>query len=77
MVQGPLSFGPHNLAVEANGNILVVSEEGSGVEHLLCIDPNTDHRTLVSDFADPGQGLTGIDVVDIVVVGHGNDTQGH
>ena len=59
--QGPLGRGPSDVAVEANGNILVVSGN-AGTNNggaLFRVNRNNGSRTLLSDFGNAGQGLLG------------------
>jgi hypothetical protein len=51
---------PGSVAVEANGNILVVSQGGTNFsDALFRVNRNNGSRTLLSDFGNAGQGLLG------------------
>jgi len=57
----PLGRSTNNIAVEADGNILVLSAR-SGTEdkgELFSVDPVTGERAILSDFGDAGQGELG------------------
>lgn len=54
--QGVLYYG---LAVQSDGQILSNASRGDGVPGLVVrVRPDTDERTVVTDLADPDQGVT-------------------
>jgi len=54
--QGNLGAEPGGIALEASGNILVVDSQAGLGGILFRIDPKTGFRTVLSDFAQAGQG---------------------
>ena len=76
--QGPLGFGPIDLAIDPSGDILVIdlnadiNNRGEFRGALFRVDPFTCRppsilcrRTVISDFGDPDLGPLGVDPIDV------------
>jgi hypothetical protein len=62
LTQGPLGADPWEVVIENADSLLVVDAEGtSGKGGVFRIEVSTAARTLLSDFADAGQGPLGVD----------------
>ena len=58
--QGPVGRAPYGLALETAGTVLVIDKDaGPGVGALFRVDAATGNRSLVSNFANAGQGPLG------------------
>jgi hypothetical protein len=68
--QGPTSpAGPVGVAIRDVSSILAMDNNGwSGLGVLFSVDSTTGERTILSDFADPGQGPLGIEPVGVAFV---------
>jgi cysteine-rich repeat protein len=66
---GPQSNNPYDLAVEANGRVLVIDLNAgtSALGALFRVNQNTGRRTLLSDFGDMSQGQLGMDPTGVAV----------
>src|SRR5262249_26248182 len=53
---------PTGVALDANGNILVIDPHvgTNGLGALIMVNPSTSLRTMVNDFGDPAQGPLGV-----------------
>jgi len=72
--QGELGNLPGDVAIEGNGNILVL-DSGAGTRGravLFRVDPVTGERTILSDFGDTGQGELGSFPGGVVVEAEGD-----
>ena len=72
--QGSLGYQPFGVAVAASGNILVIDDTAGtgGLGALFVVNPATGDRTILSDFGNAGQGLTGRDPEGLKVDAAGN-----
>lgn len=69
--QGPIGEDPQGVALDGNGNALV-ADHGPGLGTLFLVDLSTGQRTIISDFNDPSQGVTGGAPFNVILDPTGN-----